>query len=170
MIFDQIQPQNTWQFAYRARHSCVDLIFTVMMLGQRSVQADQPITIAPSDIPKAFDRVRHRFLIEALQDRGVPRSIIAWFVQIRSLRHSLHFQGLEGITGFITRSIPQGTKWGPLFFALCLEKCLNPVWELCQRTRQGIPLVDIRPCSAHGQKWCESCCTLYVPFVCLFLG
>ena len=161
-----LAPESCWQYAYREGYSVIDLALTISLLAQKCMQGGLGFVLAPADIPKAYDFLRHRSLLTSLGKRGVPDGVAAWFLRhIRSVSFRISLCGTELSTETLTRGVPQGSRWGPKFFKAVLSDCLDPVWESCVQDCLGIAMRDIAHCGAHLRQWCAECCALYIPFL-----
>ena len=63
-----------WQFAFRPKRQCHDVVFVLRMLIEKSIEWRQPIFIADGDLPKAYDNVKHSLDADASLTRASQRS------------------------------------------------------------------------------------------------
>ncbi|KAH7955665.1 hypothetical protein HPB52_002808 [Rhipicephalus sanguineus] len=78
------------------------------------------------DQAKAFDRVKHRYMLEVLREFGFPGDFVRLVELLyRDLSCNVVVNG-SATAGFIyTRGIRQGCPLGPTFFIMCIEPLLT---------------------------------------------
>ena len=138
---DSLVLDAQWQFAYRPGFQMLEVPFLVNLCFQKSIEWRLPLFFASIDIPRAFDELSHELLFIVLLSRGVNPAFVAWFIrELRCCRLYPRFQSFTSAPISLTRGVPQGSTWGPLFFILCLAHVLHPVWESCQVGGLGFQL------------------------------
>ena len=82
-------------------------------------QPDHYLRICYLDFSKAFDHIDHNVLVKKLTDLGVRRSLIAWLCSFLSdRRQAVELNSLISDWELCRAGIPQGTKLGPILFAI----------------------------------------------------
>ena len=86
------------------------------------VQQDHYLRICYLDFSKAFDHIDHNVLVKKLIDLGVRRSLIAWLCSFLSdRRQAVKLNSLVSDWELCRAGIPQGTKLGPILFAIMIN-------------------------------------------------
>ena len=65
------------QFGFRKGRGCTDAVHVLRMVVEKSAEWGEPLFLAQLDVEKAFDRVHHEDLFEALLGCGAGAR--AWF-------------------------------------------------------------------------------------------
>ena len=101
-------------------------VYTVNRICELSREWGKPVFLAQLDLRKAFDRVRHSAVIDALKLQGVSLQCLAVICALlgqsqamMSLGH-LHAQPLQ-----LHRGLPQGAPESPILFTLVIEMVLR---------------------------------------------
>ena len=82
-------------------------------------QSDHYLRICYLDFSNAFHHIDHNVLVKKLIDLGVRRSLIAWLCSFLSdRRQAVKFNSLISVWELCRVGIPQGTKLGPILFAI----------------------------------------------------
>ena len=102
------------------------------MIG-KSNEWDTPLWCASLDLRKAFDRIGHRSLFEALHDQGVPQCYISL---LSALYRSQTGQVQAGRKFPIQRGVKQGDVLSPALFNAGLELALAR-WK-CKLSQHGL--------------------------------
>ncbi len=85
-------------------------------------QPDHYLRICYLDFSKAFDNTDHNVLVKKFIDLGVRRSLIAWLCSFYSdRRQAVKFNSLISDWELCRDGIPQGTKLGPILFAIMID-------------------------------------------------
>jgi hypothetical protein len=88
----------------------------------------QQIIVIFLDITKAFDRVPHQAMIEALQSAGISNPLLRWFESYFSGRtQATVVSGCTSSLASIPSGVIQGSVLGPIFFLLYINKALSQV-------------------------------------------
>ena len=120
------------QFGFRANHSTTDAIFLVQRQIEKAWAAKTgQLSIVLLDWAKAFDKVSHTTLLEALLKFGIPREMVDMIASIYSDRT---FQVRDGgqfstILGQGT-GIAQGCPLSPYLFIIMLSSLMAEVEEV----------------------------------------
>ncbi len=85
-------------------------------------QKDMPLAIINLDQTKAFDRVSHDFMFNALKAYGFGPDFLSWVELLyNDVSSSILVNGYISNPFPITRSVRQGCSLSPLLYALCIE-------------------------------------------------
>ena len=112
----------------------IDHAFAVLetMIG-KSIEWDTPLWCASLDLRKAFDKIEHRSLFEALHAQGVPQCYISL---LTTLYRSQTGQVQAGRKFSIQRGVKQGDVLSPALFNAGLELALAR-WK-CNLSSHGL--------------------------------
>ena len=133
-----------WQFAYTPGVQTLDAVFVLNLIGQRKHEFDEPFILGVSDLPTAFDVIKHETIFNCLCDCGMPKTFVAWYMrELTSSKLHIKTRGFECEPIVQTRGIPQGSKWSPQLYKTVLAYILQPIWDKCQTQKLGIELLDI---------------------------
>ena len=104
--------------AYRANHSCEDLLAICINDWQRALDRGHFVAIALLDLSKAFDSVPHDKLLLELQACGIGGNALKWFHSYLTDRSQVVKvpQQPIGPSYPCTQGVPQGSVLGPLLF------------------------------------------------------
>ena len=108
------------QFAYRANHSCEDLLAICVNDWQRALDRGHFVAIALLDLSKACDSVPHDKLLLELQACGIGGNALKWFhsyLTDRSQAVKVPQQPI-GPSYPCTHGVPQGSVLGPFLFTV----------------------------------------------------
>ena len=102
------------QWAFRAGHSCRDLIALVTSTWLLHLHAGEKVGVYISDISAAFDRVNSKLLLEKLKATGLHPNILAFLESYLQARKSnVIVDGEHSKIFRLVDSIFQGTVLGP---------------------------------------------------------
>ena len=128
MLYGRIRPlldaqQSEEQTGFRAGIRIEDALMIFETMASRCAEFQLPLWMASLDLKKAFDRVEHFALFEALRDQGLPEAELAilldlYWDQTGSANGSRRFS--------ILRGIKQGERFSSLFFNVVIE---NVFWH-----------------------------------------
>ena len=127
------------QFGFRKGRGCADAIHILRMVIEKSAEWGEQLWIATLDVEKAFDRVHHSSLFEALMAGKVDKSIIAALGRLYTdLRASVDvWPGLQSREFQIQRGVRHGDPLSPLLFNLVLNGVLEEVQVVWRKRGYG---------------------------------
>ena len=123
MLYDRIQPQLDDQQAheqcgFRPGIRIEDAIVTVENLISATNEFNIPLWIASLDLRKAFDRIQHSFLFEALREQGLSDAEVALILDMYTEQTGT----VDGNVEFpIYRGVKQGDTLSSILFNAALE-------------------------------------------------
>jgi retron-type reverse transcriptase len=123
MIFGRLKHtlearQSPEQTGFRTGIRLEDALVTVEMLVGKAAEWNLPLFIASLDLKKAFDKVDHRALFNALRSQGVSEPYIALLLEL----YSDQTGSANNSRGFqISRGVKQGDVLSSLLFNAALE-------------------------------------------------
>ena len=122
------------QFGKRKGRGCSDAVHILRQVVEKSIEWKEGLWMAAVDVEKAFDRVHHRRLLQALMDEGVQSEVVR---SLRSLYMDLSgyvqlWPGACSTEFGIGRGVRQGDPLSPLLFGLVMKhvlKDLDGSWQ-----------------------------------------
>ena len=141
---DELNDHSPWQFACTSGVQVCDLLLCVFLAGARCQEFGLPLILRICDIPKAFDEIRHEFILQTLLESHVHPTLVAYIM--RSLMLSVCMLRLGTIKAAPIHpqcGLPQGGKLGPRLHKMCFARALQDTWQECQRRRLGFDLEHI---------------------------
>ena len=122
------------QYGFRPGRGCVDAVHVLRMVVEKSSEWGEPLFIAALDVEKAFDRVHHKDLFEALLTCGAGVRLIT---TLRTFYAGLQarvrlWDGAESRIFDVQRGVRQGDPLSTLLFNLVLNEALaeaRVVWD-----------------------------------------
>ena len=127
------------QFSFRQGRGCADAVHILRTVIEKSAEWGEELWVATLDVEKAFDRVHHSSLFEALLTNKVDVSIVA---ALHRLYTGLHasvelWPGESSRTFQIQCGVRQGDPLSPLLFNLVLSQVLEKVKTIWPRRNYG---------------------------------
>ena len=122
-ILDAQQSQE--QFGFQKKRSTSDAMIVAESLISQSLEFNVDLWLVSVDLRKAFDRVEHGPLFEALQRQGLPACYIHLLRAIYKDQYGLVGDNLRFP---ITRGVRQGDVLSPLLFNCVLEDAMR-MWK-----------------------------------------
>ena len=105
------------QCGFRSRRGCVDIVFVIRQLIEKTIEHDSSLYILFVDLKKAYDSILRDCLWRVLEKLGVPPTVLSI---IRSLHEGM--QAVVCVAGTVTEqlqvnnSLRQGCTLSPTLF------------------------------------------------------
>ena len=115
------------QAGFRKGRSVRDNTFSLRMLMEMAIELEKELIVVFVDMEKAFDRISHAFLEEALSDAGASDKSIAMIrVLYAQTKAKMRVTAADGTQKYsrefpINRGVLQGDLVSPLLFIIALE-------------------------------------------------
>ena len=133
---EQMLPE---EMGFRTDYSCSDLIHTLRMIGEKSIEWGETVWMASLDLEKAFDKIIHTAVFEGLAKAGIDdctiqaiRELYAGqgaYVDLGSGSRSRLFQILRGVR--------QGDPLSPSLFANSVRFTMKSLKDKWERSKLG---------------------------------
>eukprot|EP00959_Pyramimonas_sp_CCMP1952_P291833 6103816-Pyramimonas_sp.AAC.1 len=115
------------QFGFRPGRGCSDAVHIIRTVIEKSLEWGEELWIATLDVEKAFHRVHHAALFDALVSNDIAPSAV------NALRHLYHgvkgyvslWDGAESRRFAVQRGAKQGDPLSPVLFNLVLDGVLR---------------------------------------------
>ena len=93
-----------------------------------SIENGHQVDTVYLDLSKAFDTIDHGKLLHKLHNLGIDLSLIKWFSSYLHAREQIvQVQGYESNSYIVTSGVAQGSRLGPLLFALFVNDLVDEV-------------------------------------------
>lgn len=122
-ILTEQQPRE--QAGFRKYYSTIDHIHTLNQLIEKTNEHQLHIHLAFIDYTKAFDSIKHNYLIEALRNQGVPETYTNIIKDMYRNVKSRIITDKIGNYFNIERGVKQGDPLSPLLFNCALEEIIK---------------------------------------------
>jgi len=132
-ILEPVQSDD--QMGFRAKRGTDDALVIVESVIATSLEYRLPVYVLSIDLSKAFDRIEHDALLEALREHNLPEGYLALLSRLYSDQRGI----LDGQHAFgIRRGVRQGDVLSPLLFNVALDSAMAK-WKR-KLTNHGIRL------------------------------
>jgi hypothetical protein len=144
ILYSRIQQQiekllDEEQYGFRKGRGCSDAVHIVRVVAEKSAEWGEELWISALDVEKAFDRVHHSCLFEALLDGGIDAAVVAslrrLYLDMRA--YVVPWPGAKSQEFRIERGVRQGDPLSPLLFNLVLNQVLGEVTPIWKRRGYG---------------------------------
>lgn len=128
---------------FRSGRSCVDAVFVLRQIVEKSIEYNKPAFLCFIDLEKAFDRIKLENVIHLLYNRNIPINIVQ---TIENIYTDSKVQ--PRINGKLIKAIPvnsgirQGDSLSPLLFNVVMDEVIKKV-KLSRGYRLGDKEVKI---------------------------
>ena len=110
--------QDPEQGGFRPDYSCSDVVMFMRMISEKADEWGEEVWAASLDLEKAFDKVYHTSVIDALMDAGIDADVIRFLWQC--YRQNSAYVALRGDSKSrvfdILRGVRQGDPMSPVLF------------------------------------------------------
>ena len=154
---EEILPES--QAGVRRGRGCMDMIFVVRQLIEKSIEHDSPLCALFIDLRKAYDSIPRPALWTLLQRIGIPPTMLS---VIRSLHDgmevNIRVEGGETNTINVNNGLRQGCTLAPVLFNVYFSAVVSHWRSLCPdagipvRHKSGRKLVGDRTAKSHLQS------------------
>jgi ribonuclease HI len=121
----QLEPLNRNQHAFRAGHSTDSALSEAVDTIEQAITRNEYAMGSFMDIDGAFDNLDPAAVIEGLERKGLPPSILAWFNHyLRNRTVTVTIKGVSA-TRMLHRGTPQGGVLSPLLWNVAFERLLE---------------------------------------------
>lgn len=108
-------------------------------------------TVVLTDFSKAFDLVNHTVLINKMLEMGVRRNIVPWICDfLRNRQQCVRYNSTLSEFVFLSGSVPQGTKIGPIGFQVVINDAAIDANSECWKYVDDMTLAENRNISERG--------------------
>jgi len=113
------------QAGFRAGRSCVDHVVTLRVIIEQINELQESLYLVFVDFEKAFDRLNHRNLWEALRRKGVPEKIVTLIeAQYEAFVCRVLHDGVLSDPIRVAAGVRQGCILSPLLFLIVIDEVL----------------------------------------------
>ena len=114
------------QAGFCKHRSCVDLINTLRLILEESVEWQAVLYVAFIDFEKAFDSVKREIMWLTLQEYGIPRKIIQIIKTLYDgFKCKISHEGKLSDFIEVRNGVRQGCILSPTLFLLILDRAIN---------------------------------------------
>lgn len=113
------------QAGFRAGRACVDHVVTLRVIIEQINELQESLHLVFVDYEKAFDRLNHRNLWEALRRKGVPEKIVSLIeAQYEAFVCRVLHDGVLSDPIRVVAGVRQGCILSPLLFLIVMDEVL----------------------------------------------
>ena len=77
LTHDCLDNLRTPQYAFRKSYQAHEIVFILRNLVEKAIEWNIPVFVLAGEIHKAYDNTRHFHIVASLQEKGVPRILVA---------------------------------------------------------------------------------------------
>ena len=119
---------RSFQAGFVKGAQAADAIFVIKRAAELSREWGRSICVCQMDLSKAFDRVKHTAIINALKLQGCSLQCLAVLCAVLSQsKISMVLGHVQAPAANMNRGLPQGAPESPLIFTLVTELVLRPL-------------------------------------------
>ncbi len=124
------ESQPCEQAGFRSGFSTIDHLFTLNQLIEKTVEHQMELHMAFIDCEKAFDSLKHEFLINTLRSQGAPARLTALIHDMYTNLKARIITERPGRYFPVNRGVKQGDPLSPMLFNAALQEIFKKLhWE-----------------------------------------
>lgn len=134
-VKDTISPG---QHGFLPKRSTLTNLLSFTQYNQEAIQNKTQVDVIYTDMEKAFDKVRHKLIIDRLLGAGVHGDLVGLMHSyLTHRRHYVEVKGAKSASYVSASGVPQGSNLGPLLFLVAI----NGIGEAVKNAR-GLVFAD----------------------------
>ena len=127
LLFDEISNKiNSSQHGFLPRKSTFTNLASFCQFVHDAINNKSQVDVIYTDMEKAFDRVRHCYIVNSLTDMEVSSYLVNLIQSYLSFRFQyVEVKGSRSVIIKCTSGVPQGSNLGPLLFLAAINNIMN---------------------------------------------